>query len=263
MRARPSGALFLVASSWVAAPRAGGRSLHLRFAHGREREGVVELARVRVQQLLPPPGRSAGRFPRRRPYETRETLSPPTGDDRDPQFSMQRGSKDQRASGTRLHRRNVQPFSCYHASTRARVRRNFGFRAFAVTPAGGEAAPTAAVRGTATETPDSRLTPPACRPGAGRLGRPRWAVASGGDLDADRGGVARLVVRGAVSPFDRGLEASRDKMSERQAGNGLNALRIERAQTQCLIRPRQTARAGSDRRNHSANAPGFSLMMGR
>ena len=63
----------------------------------------------------------------------------------------------------------------------------------------------------------------------------------GGDFDPHRCDRARLVVQGAVGPFDRLFEASRDEMS----GSGINGvekgIRIERAQT---ARPL----AGFDRR---------------
>src|ERR1700724_2593846 len=108
MPARASGALLLVASSWVAAQRAGGRSLRLRFVHGHEREGAAQWVLVPVLQLLPLLVRSAGQYRAPRPYEIREILRPPIGDDRHSQFSTQRGLTDQKASDTGLHRRNAQ-----------------------------------------------------------------------------------------------------------------------------------------------------------
>ena len=53
----------------------------------------------------------------------------------------------------------------------------------------------------------------------------------GDDLDADRGGKARLVVQCALGAFDRLLKASRREMSDRQANGVPIAERIERAQT--------------------------------
>ena len=38
----------------------------------------------------------------------------------------------------------------------------------------------------------------------------------GGDFDPHRRDIARLVVQGAVGPFDREFEASRGEMSERK-----------------------------------------------
>jgi len=42
----------------------------------------------------------------------------------------------------------------------------------------------------------------------------------GDELDADRGYKARLIVQGAIGPFDRLFEAARDHMS---AGDGAGA----------------------------------------
>src|SRR6516165_119426 len=55
----------------------------------------------------------------------------------------------------------------------------------------------------------------------------------GGDFDPHLCDQARLVVQGAVGPFDRLLEASRGEMSESDSSGVEKAIRIERAQTAC------------------------------
>src|SRR6516162_6557137 len=102
--ARPLSASLLVASLWVVAPRADGRSLRLRFAHGHEREEAAQRVLVPVLRRSPLLARSAGRYRALHPYEIREMLRPPIGDDRHPQSSTQHGLIDQKASGIRLHR---------------------------------------------------------------------------------------------------------------------------------------------------------------
>jgi len=53
----------------------------------------------------------------------------------------------------------------------------------------------------------------------------------GGDFDPHRCDTARLVVQGAVGPFDRLFEASRGEMSESDMNCVGKGQRIERAQT--------------------------------
>ena len=59
--------------------------------------------------------------------------------------------------------------------------------------------------------------------------RPRWAI--GDDFDPHRCDDARLVVQGAVGPFDRLFEAPRGEMSESDINGVAKGIRIERAQT--------------------------------
>src|SRR5205814_7191312 len=53
----------------------------------------------------------------------------------------------------------------------------------------------------------------------------------GGDLNPHRWDRARLVVQGAVGPFDRLFEASRGEMSDSDITGVVKGQRIERAQT--------------------------------
>ena len=55
----------------------------------------------------------------------------------------------------------------------------------------------------------------------------------GGDLDPHRSDRARLVVQGAVGPFDRLFEASRGEMSDADISGVTKGQRIKWAQTAC------------------------------
>ena len=54
----------------------------------------------------------------------------------------------------------------------------------------------------------------------------------GRDFVSPRGNIARLVLQGAIGPFDRLFEASREEMSDRRDDSKLEAERIERAHAQ-------------------------------